>query len=295
MPNEPLPPPSAEDAAQQVAVRITQAPASTPAPQQSYAVKQLAEDLFAAVARPGGRATSNGFFVVGPHYVVAGGAHMTQGAITDLFAAIAAQTDKPVRYFILPHHHRGFTHIDFDFPPGTDIITSWQTRQQLEAEVRKPDFPIVFFSDGLTLKLGNQTVILTNMGRGHSEGDTLVYLPETQVLFTGDLVYAGSIGYMGEGYMEDWILALEFMDRLAPRTVIPGHGPVSPPEVIQHFKTYFKDFTTTVLEHINRGDSLEQTLATFSLPRHRDLQGYDQFLKANVERAYKNLKETLEQ
>lgn len=259
--------------------------------QPSYTVEQLAENIYAALTLPGGRASSNAFFVVGPEYVVAGGAHMSKEAVNHLVTAIATVTDKPLRHFVLTHHHRGYHHIDYDFPAGVDLLISWPTWRTMDEEKRKPERPAFFFTDGLTLKLGETTVILTNMGRAHSEGDTLVFFPEAEILFTSDLAYAESVGYLGDGYMEDWLLALEFIERLGAKKVIPGFGPPSDNRVIAEFKNYFRALVSEVLKHIERGDSLELTVRTLRLPDYAELKGYEQFLGANVRRAYLELKE----
>lgn len=258
--------------------------------QPSYAVEQLAENIYAALTLPGGQASSNAFFVVGPEYVVAGGAHMSQEAVNHLVTAIATVTDKPLRHFVLAHHHRGYHHIDYEFPAGVDLLISWPTWKTMDEEKRKPERPAFFFTDGLTLKLGETTVIMTNMGRAHSEGDTLVFFPEAEILFTSDLVYGESVGYLGDGYMEDWLLALEFIERLGAKKVIPGFGPPSDNRVIVAFKTYFRALVSEVLKHIEQGDSLERTVRSLRLPDYAELKGYEQFLGANVRRAYLELK-----
>lgn len=258
-----------------------------------YYIDKVAEGIYAAVARPDGNVTSNAFFVEGDEYVVAGGAHLTQKAIGELESAVKAITDKPIRYYILSHHHRGFSQIDFDFPPGREVIMSWQTWQGISQEFRTIPYPVLFYSDGITLKLGGRTIVLTNVPKGHTEGDTLVYFPEAKVLFTSDLVYADCIGYMGEGHMQEWVLALELIERLEPEKVIPGNGPVSSLGAVSSYKSFLRDFLTEVIGHIEKGDSLEETQLLFSLPRHQNLSGYEKFFKTNVTRAYRNLNETM--
>jgi len=83
----------------------------------SYTVEKVTDGVFAALFKPGGNTSSNAFFVVGESYVIAGSAHLTAEAIRDLEAIVNQTTGLPIRYFILTHHHRGYTHIDFDFPP----------------------------------------------------------------------------------------------------------------------------------------------------------------------------------
>ena len=261
---------------------------------ESYRVERLADGVYAAIAGAGSGATSNAFFVVGDHYVIAGGAHLSKTAATDLVSAIAAVTDLPLRYFVIPHHHRGYTAVDFDLPEGCEALMSVQTWQILSSEARAIEYPALFFSEGLTLKAGKgKTVILTNLGKGHADGDTLVYLAESKILFPSDLVYAQSVGYIGDGHMTDWVLALEFMARMEVSQVIPGFGPVSKPEVILAFRDYLKSFLSEVLKHLERGDSLEKTQAEFDLPAYHDWTGYQRLTPANVQRAYLDLQATV--
>ncbi|NIQ97271.1 MAG: MBL fold metallo-hydrolase [Desulfuromonadales bacterium] len=260
--------------------------------QSGYRLEKLAEGVHAALA-VGERASSNALIVEGRDYKVVAGAHLGREAIADLTAAAATVSSKPLRYFILTHHHRGFGGFDFDFPPGVEVLTSAATWKALDEEVREITFPVLFFGQGLTLKLGNRSVVLTNIGRAHTAGDVAVYLPEAGVLFASDLVYKGIVGYMGEGFMQDWIVALEFLDSIDFDVLVPGYGAVGKRADLIAFKDFFRAFLTEVIRHIEKGDSLEQTRQSFSLPAYEDLPGYQRFLGANLERAYRQLEETL--
>jgi len=267
--------------------------AANAAAQKSFTVQQISDGLYAAIAKPGGHATSNAFFAVGDHSVTAGGAHMTKEAFADLTSCITEKTPKPLRNFILAHHHEGLTFVDFDFPPDVQVIMSWQTWRVLQSEEREITYPILFFEEGLTFRPGVFTLVLSNLGNGHTAGDVVAYIPETKTLFASDLLYNDGVGYMGEGHMEEWVAALEFFETLEIDGVIPGFGPVGNAEDIFRYKKFFKDFLTEVIRHIDKGESIEKTLKTFSLPDHKNLKGYDRFLRANVERAYIDLKEVL--
>lgn len=258
--------------------------------QASFKIEPLAPGVFAAIAQAGGKATTNALFVIGKDYVVAAGAHMSRPVIDDLYAAIAARTSKPVRYFALTHHHTGYSYVDLDFPPGQDVLMSWQTWKNVDIEIRKPSYTMLFFNEGLTLKPGGMTVVLTNVGKGHTNGDLIVYIPEAKVVFASDLLYINSVGYMGSGYMTDWLLALDFLGQLGASQIIPGYGPVSSEEDVYEFTQFFRDFLTAVLQHIERGDSLAKTLETFELPaKYRNMDGYEPLIKLNLKRAYEDL------
>jgi len=288
------------DAAQSQPAQPAQPPAEPPAaavgrqpaPQQdSFLIEPLGTNVYAAIARLGGKATSNAVIVIGEQYVVAAGAHMTKEVIQALQAEISNLTSRPIRYFVLAHHHPGYTHVDFDFPAGQDVIMSWQAWQDMNGEVRKPAFPILFFNEGLTLKPGGVTVILTNLGRGHSAGDVVAFIPEAGVVFASDLFYVNSVGYMGGGYMREWVLALDFLEQIGADKVIPGTGPVSGVDEVTNFKEFFRDFLTAVLVRVERGDTLEQVLNDFDMPEYQQMGGYQQLMKINLKRAYTELKE----
>jgi len=259
--------------------------------QESYRVEPLGEGVYMARAVPGGRATSNAFFVITNDWVIAGGAHMSRDAVTDLLAAITLVTPRPVDYFVLPHHHRGFAFTDFDFPPGMQVLMSGQTWTGLQDEVPAVVYPTLFFSEGLTLKSARHTVVLTNLGRGHAEGDVVVYLPESGVLFASDLLYVDSIGFLGDGHMEDWILALEFVKRLHPGKIIPGFGGIADVTDVEKFQDFLRAFLSEVLKHLEAGKPLEQVKKEFRLPKYEDVPGYRQFLDVNIERAYHDLQQ----
>jgi glyoxylase-like metal-dependent hydrolase (beta-lactamase superfamily II) len=267
---------------------LVAAPTAFAAP-SSYQLEKLAAGIYAAKVMPGGQASSNALVVECEEDVVVAGAHFTGGAIRDLTAQIARATMKPIRCFVLTHHHSGYAYIDLDFPPGKDVLMSWQTWKELEEEVREIEFPVMFFNEGLTMKRGGRTIILTNMEAGHSSGDTVVYLPEEGILFTSDLFYNGSAGYLGDGHMQEWVLALEFLERLKVEKIIPGYGDIGTTDDLVAFKKFLKAFLSEVLQMIEEGKSLEQIKKEFNLPRYETLPGFQQFLSANIERAYQEL------
>lgn len=255
--------------------------------QRSYKIEKVADGVYAALAVPGGAATSNAFIIDLGYNLVVGGAHLTKRAINDLLAAAADITPKPVEAFVLAHHHKGFSFVDFDFPPGREVIMTLQTRQVMKQEVRQIDGQITYFKEGLTIEGIDRSLVLTNVGPGHSEGDLIVYVPQSKTLFTSDLVYVNSPGFLGDGPLRNWVITLEGISNLDVNRVIPGYGPISGMDEIIAFKNYLKEFLTEVLQHIEKGDDLFETLETFSLPQHEGLPGYKTFTSGNIERAYK--------
>ena len=83
--------------------------------------------------------------------------------------------------------------------------------------------PALTFADRLTLWLGAREIRLLHLGRGHTAGDVVVFLPRERIVCTGDL-FNGYIGYMGDAYLDEWPDTLERLAALDFETVIPGHG-----------------------------------------------------------------------
>jgi hypothetical protein len=89
--------------------------------------------------------------------------------------------------------------------------------------------------------------------------------------------------------MTDWLLALDFMEQIGVKQIIPDYGPISSSDELYEFGQLFRDFLTAVLKHVERGDTLKQTIASFDLPQYHDMDGYDQLIKLNMKQAYKDL------
>jgi cyclase len=102
---------------------------------------------------------------------------------------------------------------------SADALRAYQA--ELTALVPTP--PQLTLGDRLTLWLGRREVRLLHLGRGHTAGDVVVYLPQQRVVCTGDL-FNGYIGYMGDAYVDEWAETLGRFAALDFETVIPGHG-----------------------------------------------------------------------
>ena len=83
--------------------------------------------------------------------------------------------------------------------------------------------PRLTFSERASVDLGHREAQLLFLGRGHTAGDVVVFLPRERILCTGD-VFNGYIGYMGDAYVDEWADSLDRLARLDFETVIPGHG-----------------------------------------------------------------------
>lgn len=257
----------------------------------NFSFKKVRGGVYAAIAKPGGKAASNSLIVLTSYQVIVAGAHFVPETIKELLEFVKTITPIPVRYIILTHHHRGFNNVDFDLPANVEIIASGQTWQALKSEFRQIQNQVTFFDRSLTMKRGSTLLVLNATERSHSEGDVFVYLPEEGVLFTSDLVYNDVAGYMGDATFRDWIGTLEMLASIDARYVVPGLGDVTTAEGILKFQAFFRAFTTEILRLIGKGLEVEAARRQFHLPQYENLPGFKAFFDVNFRRAYHELKE----
>src|SRR4249920_658872 len=154
----------------------------------------------------------------------------------DVIRRIREVTDKPIRYVVLSHYHA--VRVLGASAYGADhVISSRDTyelirergEQDMKSEIER--FPRLFravesvpgltwpnlvFKKRLTLWLGKLQVEIMQLGRGHTKGDTVVWLPQEKILFSGDLVEYEATPYTGDAYLAEWPSTLEAIAALNP-------------------------------------------------------------------------------
>jgi glyoxylase-like metal-dependent hydrolase (beta-lactamase superfamily II) len=182
--------------------------------------------------------------IVGDEDVMVLDTQATPVMARDVIVRIREVTDKPINYVVLTHYH-AVRVLGASAYGARHIIASQDTRdlieergaQDMASEIgRFPrlfrsvesipglTWPNVTFRGEMRLWLGKQEVRLLQLGRGHTKGDTVAWLPEGEVLFTGDLVEFGATPYTGDAYLHDWAGTLSRLAALKPRALVPGRG-----------------------------------------------------------------------
>jgi glyoxylase-like metal-dependent hydrolase (beta-lactamase superfamily II) len=102
--------------------------------------------------------------------------------------------------------------------------------------------PNVTLTHTMTLHRGAREIRILHLGRGHTAGDVIVYLPKERIIATGDLLVEGT-SYMGDAYFTEWIATIEALKKLDFDTVLPGHGrPFTGKTKLDHWQAYVQDF-----------------------------------------------------
>jgi len=288
------------------------APVAAPAP---ASVELLADGVYALIT--GG--DPNTGFIVGERGVVVVDARATPALARETIAAIRRVTDKPVRYLVLTHYHAvrvlgaagiGAEHI-IAHRATRDLINE-RGQQDFASEARR--FPRLFMDiasvpglthpdlcyDGmLSLDLGNREVQLRWLGRGHTEGDTAVWLPADRVLFAGDLVEASAAPYCGDAYIQDWADTLEAVRALHAQAVVPGRGAAvrgaQVNQAIDETKAYLTILRDTVDAAVRREASIGEAYRAAEAalaPQFGNWAIFKHCLPFNVQRMYDELSGT---
>jgi cyclase len=130
--------------------------------------------------------------------------------------------------------------------------------------------PNVTLTSDLTLVRGRREIQIRFLGRGHTAGDVVVFLPQEKVVITGDFLTA-ALSNMSDGYMDEWVTSLDALKKLDFDTVIPGHGEAFTDRAkIEYFQAYLRDVWTEVSRLKQQGVPAEEAAKRADLTRHKD-------------------------
>ena len=142
----------------------------------------------------------------------------------------------------------------------------------------RPTPPTVTYNDTMTIHKGGREVQLHFVGRGHTGGDTMIFLPAERIVFTGDFFVgapgANGLPYMGDGYVNEWPASLDGLKGLDFDMMVPGHGaPFDERSQIDDLQRYLRDLWTQVADLRAEGVSVEDATSRVDLSAHRASYG----------------------
>ncbi len=144
------------------------------------------------------------------------------------------------------------------------------------------------FSGERTIRVGDRELTLLEVGPAHTRGDTLVHAAAEDVLFTGDILFSGAHPIAWAGPVSNWIAACERIVALAPRTIVPGHGPPSELAEVLELKAYFEYLYEQARLLHGEGMTPLQAARSLSLDRWADW-GESERLVVNLANIYAEL------
>ncbi|HYR90886.1 MAG TPA: MBL fold metallo-hydrolase [Terriglobia bacterium] len=181
-----------------------------------------------------------------------------------LLAQIRSVTTQPVRYIINTHYHADHASGNARFLPVAEIISTANARTNI-LEHKQPNAPPgaaparVVFTDETAVFLGGKEVRARYFGRGHTNGDAIIYFPEQRTIHTGDLMPGTTplVDYNGGGSIVEWTKTLDAVMKLDFDTVIPGHGPVTDKAGLLTFRNNVEKLRNGVAGLIRQGKGAE--------------------------------------
>jgi glyoxylase-like metal-dependent hydrolase (beta-lactamase superfamily II) len=223
-------------------------------------------------------------------------------------------TAKPIRYVVLSHYH-AVRVLGASAYRADHVIASRDTYDLIvergEADMKSEierfprlfravesvpglTWPTLVFERSLTLWLGKLEVQILQLGRGHTKGDTVVWLPRERVLFSGDLVEFEATPYAGDCYFQDWPATLDALAALKPAKLVPGRGAaLTTPDAVARGLAGTRAFVSELYTIVKRGATGGRDLKSIYAeamaelrPRYGHWVIFDHCLPFDVSRAY---------
>lgn len=239
----------------------------------TYEVTQLSNTLTMLKARGGNVVVSagdDGVFLVDDQW---------QPMAEQLLAEVTKISDSPIRFVINTHYHAD--HVggnELIGGSGAVIIAHDNIRTRLSTDQfnyfqnatteawPEDALPVVTFSEGITLHLNGESARVIHVPRGHTDGDAIVYFPESDVIHMGDIYWQGLYPFIdldGGGTIQGTIEGVKTGLELAGENtqIVPGHGPLGNQDTLQIYQDYLTGSMNRVEQLVSAGKTLEEAIA----------------------------------
>jgi glyoxylase-like metal-dependent hydrolase (beta-lactamase superfamily II) len=279
--------------------------------EKKVSFEQLSEHAWAYTAE----GDPNTGIIIGDDAVLVADTQATPAMAADVVRRIREVTDKPIKYVVLTHYHAVRVLGASAYQPQ-QILASQDTydlivergEQDKASEIGRfprlfrnletvPEgltWPTMTFTGKMTLWLGKLEVQLLQLGRGHTKGDTVVWLPQERTLLSGDLVEFDATPYAGDAYFQDWPQTLKNIGALKPLALVPGRGPALRGEAqvqqgLDVTQAFVSDVWASVKAGADAGRDLrtvyEETFAKLK-PKYGEWVIFNHCMPFDVTRAY---------
>lgn len=264
------------------------------------AIRQVAPGAYAAFANPEGDISANSGFVIGNTGVWIFDAQRPDYS-RDLLKEIRKLTSNPVRYVIHSHHHREIVEGNPVFEDAAIVGHSGMRTNLIEEPRPGVRLPELTYEDQLTFYDGDLELRLIHLGRYHTDGDSVLYLPQQKVLFAGDLLPGkGGPGGMRQAFLQSFVKVIDRALKLDFDVLVPGRGDsLADKDDLRAFQAYLAQVLSEVKKFVDRGAPVEQALREVQVPDYIDrsrlgTESFDRLWRLTIERAYADLKGELE-
>ena len=279
--------------------------------EKSVTFEQLSEHAWAYTAE----GDPNTGIVIGDDAVLVADTQATPAMAADVIRRIREVTDKPIKYVVLTHYH-AVRVLGASEYRAQEVLASQDTYdlivergeadkaseigrfprlfRDVESVPAGMTWPTMTFTGKMTLWLGKLEVQLLQLGRGHTKGDTVVWLPQERTLLSGDLVEFDATPYAGDAYFRDWPQTLANIAALNPLALVPGRGPaLKGPDKVKQGLDATRAFVSDVYASVTAGAAAGKDLKSVYRetyeklkPAYGDWVIFDHCMPFDVTRAY---------
>jgi len=260
-----------------------------------FTIKKVGDGVYVAIASDTGKAGSNAGFIIGSNGVVVVDTFQGVAPAQTLLAEIQKLTKLPVRFVVNTHYHLDHTGGNAVFQKaGATILAQrnlrgWLRTENLKffganpkpeakAQVEALVLPDMVYTDAVDIYLGNRLVQVRYM-LGHTGGDSVVTVPDANVVFGGDLIWQKHLPNLIDATTDAWVKSLEDLLAQHPSaTFVSGHGDVATPQDVKDFHDYLVALREAVAKAQGEGKS-GQELMNAVLPQLQDKYGTWGFFK----------------
>ena len=248
---------------------------------------------------------SNTTFIITKEGVIVIDTRPTPAEARKVLAEIRKLTALPIVYTINTHYHGDHTFGNQVFKNSNTIIAHKNVRNKLVESGQEHlsifktfglpgieevliTLPNIIYEKEMEVWLGGYRLQLLYHGKGHTDGDTIIYIDQLRTVITGDLVFNKKIPYTADSYIDDWIDSLKYIELLKNETVIPGHGPIGERTTIISMKHYLMNLKELVLAQLKDKKTLKETqeiVEPILRKKYKDWKDLD-WIKDNIERAW---------
>ena len=267
-------------------------------------VEEVSEGIFAYVQLDGSWGLNNAGFIVGDDGVTVIDTCFTERRAQAFVDAIRKVTNAPLRTLLNTHHHGDHTHGNYLLPQATIIAHELCRQTVLDTGIAattnrlfpgvewgdlKVAAPFVTFEDRLNVYVDDLRIEAIFVGPAHTTNDIVLWIPDRKLLFAGDVLFNGGTPFVVMGSVAGSLIALETIRNLGPEIVIPGHGEVCGPELIDDIVAYLRFIQQTATSSFEAGLTPLEAARQTKLGRFGAWHDSER-LAANLHRAYSELR-----
>lgn len=271
---------------------------------------EIGPDLYAFTAE----GDPNSAVIVGEDGCLVFDAQATPAMANSVIERVRTVTDKPIKYVVLSHYH-AVRVLGASAYKAQGVVASAETYRLIEERGQQDwdseygrfprlfrdaesipglTWPTLTFEHEMSIFLGKREVKLMQVGAGHTSGDIVAWVPDAEVMFSGDLIEYHSACYCGDAHLREWPMTLNEIRSINPKSIAPGRGDALKGKgMVREAIAMTRDFVTSLYgaaeQSVAKGRSLKDTVAATRAvmdPKFSSFAIYEHCLPFNVSRAF---------